>query len=304
MLAGQLRSIGGNAVSNHGYPHLCGGTFFTLTLQALKQRMGAREHYMSESDGMSDPEVLMGLIKVINPDFEPLDKKRIKGTTNDFKSCRSTKSTYFPFGESQDLDSFDKRVKTDYASALQAMEEFIDKFIDTGDAVKKHVNLVKALIDLIIQDDLIKPPIDDFFITSDGRATKKTAFGSLEKVYLPSFLLGVWHYAVAVQKDNTVGDETFDKWCPSTGGGPRTYTGHMGEGISILVDVHKPEIEATSTDNDDPTVENVAYAETMSYQRPVQQTVNNPFVFNFTQNGNNNTQIGHVEHYHAGKKEE
>ena len=291
-------------MSNHGYPHLCGGTFFTLTLQALKQRMGAREHYMCESDGMSDPEVLMGLIKVINPDFEVLDKKKIKGITNDFKSCRSTKSTYFPFGDTQDMDAFDERVRTDYASALHAMEGFIDTFIDTGNAVKKHVNLMKALVDLVIQDELIKPPMDEFFITTDGRATKKAAFSSLETVSLPAFLLGAWHYAVVVQRDNTVGDETYDKWCPSAGGGPRTYIGHMGEGISIHVDVSKPEIETTASADTDPVVEDVEYAEAIPVRQPVQQTVNQPFIFNFTQNGNNNTQIGHVEHYHAGQKEE
>lgn len=34
-----------------------------------------------------------------------------------------------------------------------------------------------------------------------------------------------------------------------------------------------------------------------------QQTVNNPYVFNFTQNGNNNVQIGHVENYYAKKED-
>jgi hypothetical protein len=33
----------------------------------------------------------------------------------------------------------------------------------------------------------------------------------------------------------------------------------------------------------------------------LQQNVNNPFVFNFTQNGNGNTQIGHIENYHSKK---
>ena len=56
-------------MSNSVYPRLCGGTFFTLVLQALKQRAKAREHYNGERDGLSDPEVLTGLIKVINPDY-------------------------------------------------------------------------------------------------------------------------------------------------------------------------------------------------------------------------------------------
>lgn len=39
-------------------------------------------------------------------------------------------------------------------------------------------------------------------------------------------------------------------------------------------------------------------------EKVLQQTVNNPYVFHFTQNGDNNTQIGHVENYYASKKEE
>ena len=39
---------------------LCGGTFFTLLLQARKSRKGVREHYRGESDGLSDPEIHRG----------------------------------------------------------------------------------------------------------------------------------------------------------------------------------------------------------------------------------------------------
>ncbi len=48
-------------MSNNDYPRLCGGTFLTLVLQALKQRVKARKHYNGERDGLSDPEVLTGL---------------------------------------------------------------------------------------------------------------------------------------------------------------------------------------------------------------------------------------------------
>ena len=174
-------------MSNHGYPRLCGGTFFTLTLQALKQRMGAREHYNSESDGMSDPEVLMGLFKVVNPDFQELDKKKLKGAADGFKSCKSKSSVYLPFGDTQEIRAFDKRVKTQYAEALHGMEAFVDEFIDIGEKVAKHVTLVRALADLVMKDDEIKPPLDEFYITLDGRTTKKAAFGDLDEVYPVSY---------------------------------------------------------------------------------------------------------------------
>ena len=122
-------------------------------------------------------------------------------------------------------------------------------------------------------------------------------------MYLPAFLLGVWHYAVVNRKNNKVGQITYDEWCPSTGGGPREYTAHMGEGILDGLHVNVPAIEKyLDFENDEDPVEAEVIDEVPQPQ-PVQQTVTNPFIFNFTQNGNNNTQIGHVEHYHAGNKE-
>jgi hypothetical protein len=182
------------------------------------------------------------------------------------------------------------------------MTEFVALFLEIGTKVKKDERLVKALIDLIEQDDSIKPD-EGFYIEETGQKIKKTALGGLKEVYLPAFLLGVWHYAVVNRKNNKVGQITYDEWCPSTGGGPREYTAHMGEGILDGLHVNVPAIEKyLDFENDEDPVEAEVIDEVPQPQ-PVQQTVTNPFIFNFTQNGNNNTQIGHVEHYHAGNKE-
>lgn len=75
----------------------------------------------------------------------------------------------------------------------------------------------------------------------------------------------------------------------------------MGEGIldgltTYLMDtVDKPTMDAEP-------VETVIIED--AQEQPVQQTVNNPFVFNFNQYSNNGTQIGHVENYYGGKKED
>ena len=79
-------------------PRLCGGTFFVLVLQALKQRVKARQHYKGERDGLSDPEVLIGLIKVINPDYQEPKEGALKGKTNDFKSCKTSTGQYVGSG--------------------------------------------------------------------------------------------------------------------------------------------------------------------------------------------------------------
>jgi hypothetical protein len=291
-------------VTIYDYPRLCGGTFFTLVLQALRQRMRAREHYNGERDGLSDPEVLTGLIKVVNPDYQVPKDGLNKGKTNDYKSCKTSEGTYLPFGDTQEVRAFDFRVRNNFREAIKPMSAFIEDFIDTGTSVGKHVHLVKALVDLIQQDQSI-PNDDELYIGENGEKTKKAALGDLTEVFLPSFLLGVWHYAVVNRKDNTVGHNTYNKWCPPAGGGPRIFTAHIGEGLldSLSVYLVGTYGESDLDEENSETVEAEIVEDILS-QKSVQQTVNNPFVFNFTQHGNNNTQIGHVDHYHAGKKED
>ena len=176
----------------------------------------------------------------------------------------------------------------------------MNDFLDISEVVHKDVNLVRALIDLVQQDQTIQAG-DEFFVEPNGEKKKKAALGDLKEVCLPSFLLGIWHYVVVNRKDNSIGKKTYDAWCPSTGGGQRKYTAHMGEGIlegliTYLVDtVDKPTTDAEP-------VETVIIED--EQKQSVQQTVNNPFVFNFNQYGNNGTQIGHVENYYGGKKED
>lgn len=222
-------------------PRLCGGTFFVLVLQALKQRVKARQHYKGERDGLSDPEVLIGLIKVINPDYQEPKEGALKGKTNDFKSCKASTGQYLPFGDTPEIEAFDERVRTNYQAALGAMTEFVALFLETGTAVQKEVRLVKALLELIEQDDSIQPD-EEFYVEENGGKIKKTALGGLIDVCLPAFLLGVWHYVVVYRKDNGVGKATYDDWCPENGRGQRMYTGKMGKQITKKIEVHMPAV--------------------------------------------------------------
>lgn len=224
-------------MTNNDYPRLCGGTFFILVLQALRQRMKAREHYKGESDGLKDPNVLVGLIKVINPDYQEPSGDALKGKTNDFKSCKTSTGQYLPFGDTIEVEEFDSRVQTSYASALGQMDNFVGQFLETGTAVKKDERLVKALIDLIQQDESIDAE-EEFYILESGEKIKKAALGDLTTVCLPAFLLGVWHYVVVNRKDNQVGKDTYNQWCPLAGGGPRAYKGSMGKSITQEVSVY------------------------------------------------------------------
>lgn len=279
------------------YPRLCGGTFFTLVLQALRQRMNAREHYDGDSDGLSDPEVLVGLIWVINPDYSDPGKEKLKTIVNNYKRCETSTSTYFPFGDDQVISAFDTTVRTDYQTALNSMIGFVNDFLDLSESVHKDANLVRALVDLIQQDQSIMAG-EEFYIEPNGEKKKKAAFGDLHDVCLPSFLLGVWHYVVVNRKNNSVGKSTYNVWCPSVGGGQRRYTASMGAGILDDLKTYTVDTKETVTAEivDDPT-ENEHTGDVGQETPPVGQQMvnNNPTFFNFNISGGNNNFYNHVE---------
>lgn len=291
------------------YPRLCGGTFFTLVLQALRQRMKAREHYAGDSDGLSDPEVLVGLIKVINPDYADPGKENLKGTANNYKACKTSKSTYLPFDDEQVVSAFDSVVRTDYQTALNGMIGFVNDFLDVGETVHKDVNLVRALIDLIQQDQTIKAG-DEFFIGPNGEKKKKAALGDLKEVCLPSFLLGVWHYVVLNRRDNSVGKITYDEWCPSNDRAPRKYTAHMGEGILDDLTTYTVDTKETIAAEivDEPIEDGSSDAAGQDGTPVSQQMVNNnPTFFNINISGGNNNFFHHVDKLtinNGGKQDE
>lgn len=289
----------------NGYPRLCGGTFFTLLLQARKQRSKPREHRRGERDGLSDTDTLIGLIKIVSPDYcEPTATtiKTFKGNTFDFKSCKISGNTYLPFSDTQEVGAFDNRVQTEYGSVLNDMREFVVNFIDVGTRSHKDIRLSKALLELIDVDESILER-QEFYIFESGQTATKSDLREMTDVCLPAFLLGVWHFVLTERKDNTIGKETYDTWCPPSGGGERKYVGYMGDGIGREISVFVP---------DDRGLEDIAASDyiedesNVDYDTPhredetdtnsantVNQTANNPVIFN--QYGNNNTQIGSVD---------
>lgn len=297
-------------MTNIEYTRLCGGTFMTLVIQALLQRKKAREHYKGESDKLNDPDVLVGLITVINPDYEDPGKSVLKTKANDYKSCKLSKGQYLPFGDKLAIEVFDQRVRDNYLAARNDMCIFVDSFIETGTKLQKDVRLVKALIDLIEQDESIDDS-EEFLVGENGDAVRKDQLRTLKRVCLPSFLLGIWHFIVINRKNNKVGQLTYDTWCPENGGGTREYEGTMGDGISIEFDVYtlEPEDETEDTEQEAEVVEDQPERNNQDKQNdhretsgtgPNLQQINNPFTF--IQNGDNNTQIGYIANQTIVKK--
>lgn len=301
---------------------LCGGTFFTLLSDARLPMPSKSQFYEGKRSGITEPELLRALAKIVQPDIRRWfnsEEKTIKDNTRDFKACINWGGGFFRFNDSSVRKSFDNRIRTDYRSALDEMCNLVTRFIDYNSSTQKDEYLVKAIIEVLDGDKTIDVD-QEFFICPDGSSMKKSDLLKDNNFILQPFLLGIWHFVITALDDNTIGAETYNSWCPPQNGGRRYYTAAIGENsnrnigltyiglkgqepVSFVMPPYREQEEVYEQEEEleDPEVEVLEESEPTKEQ--VNQTVNNPFVFNFTQNGNNNTQIGHVEHYHKGDKE-
>lgn len=296
-------------MTNNENIRLCGGTFFTLLLEARKPRYGVREHYMGDTDGLSEPESLIGLAKIIVPDFkEPLETmmKTIKGNTFEYKSCKNKGGTYFPFSDRNAIKSFNQRVTEEYADALNAMIGFCEEFLHMKDSTKKDETLVKALVELIEKDDsIIKKQA--FYVCENGDALSKEQIMVAPELCFQSFLLGVFHFAVTRKEAATIGKDAYDAWCPPKGGAPRVYEGNMGEGINHQIELSyasvAESIEPEKVDDETVVIEPVE-SEQKDGDESSKKTAPQ-MTFNFNVTGNNNSFYNHVDtvnNFYGGKK--
>lgn len=289
-------------MSNFAYPVLCGGTFFTLILEARNQRTSRRSQYAGALDGLSQPETLAGLGRVVYPEYAaPKNKDTFSTNASDYKSCENN-GTNLSFLFDHEVAAFDNRVKTQYVAALRTMDDFVSRFLEVGTSTAREVWLVKAVLDLINADQSIDDD-QEFYIGENGQRITKAALRGMSDFCLQTFLLGVWHFVIVNKSDNKIGKATYDTWCPSRGRAERKYTGTMGDSITRTINVtllemvdDETEQETVDAVEDEPAAgfgeSFVNDASEDESSKSTNQTVNNPVVFN--QYGSNSIQIGSI----------
>jgi hypothetical protein len=232
------------------YPILCGGTFFTLLLEARKARVGKKAQIYACQDELSEMRLLVELVKIIYPEYEETSNRKVQSTiTSDYKTCHNNGSN-LPFGRKAVIDAFDDRIHSDYQQLFKLMTIYVNRFIDIGGSIKADVRLVKALMDLIYSDQSIRNDERFFVCGNDSPLTKKQVC-LMTSVCLPAFLLGIYHYIVMNRPINTIGRETINKWCPENNSRRRIYTGSMGSNITqeiiVILDNESHEIQERDT---------------------------------------------------------
>ena len=287
-------------MSKTGAWRLTGGIFFTLLLRALKQRSGKREFFTDDSDGLSEPEVLYGLSKVIRPDLQIPSKNRkgtIKTDTSNHKACKKNGGSYFPFEDPSAIEAFDVRVRNMYSSVVNDMATFVSSFVDIKSSDGDDVSLVKALLAVINTDDSIHD-VQEFYAFPNGATVSKKKLLHSPQICLPSFLLGTWHYAVCRSEKNIFGRETYNEWYPPDNHKIRSCTikpeEYFDGNVDILYDLDNVEEVLNADDVLDAISENEQDSAESNEAAKKQSPVGQQNIFQQFGNGNNQYAYAHI----------
>ena len=304
-------------------PRLCGGTFFLqiLRMKNPKSRSNAAG-MLGEKDSVNNQRVLEALIRFFKPNFQVYSDGTFKGDTSDYRACKEATGDNLPFDEGRtNFAPFDLAVKNEYAKVLPVMKHFVNRFINT-DEPEKIEEVTKALLQLIADDDSIKPA-DVFYMGEMGHPITKEKLLQKTDIILESFLLGIWHFILLNRQDNHIGRETFLDW--NRQNGPRTpwkYVSTIGRDYPIAIRIRKagsmdffvqpepveepaaaaePEYEEEILEEDTDTYESEVVDDPVMEEYKtllLQQNVyiNNGVIMNFTQNAEKIYYINNVEH--------
>ncbi|MDY3728740.1 MAG: hypothetical protein SO015_11400 [Wujia sp.] len=298
---------------------LCGGTFFILISNARKQMPSKGEMYTGKKSGITEPETLMSLARIVTPDIEEptsLENKSMRDGTSDFKACRGWGWRQFLLGDMAAKKSFDERMKNDYQGCLAQMTEFTNKYLDLRTDTHKDVFLVKALLELLDADGTIDGDTK-FYAEKSGETITKDELLGQSTICLELFLLGLWHYCIVEVKKNSIGQETYKEWCPPTeGNNERPYEAAIGENSNRELkltycypsDFDIPKEADEKDGNGSPeseVIDAIPEPDEQSAQQSLEQTINQPKVFNFHfEQSGKGTQIGFVENYYEKDEED
>lgn len=287
-----------------------------LLQEALPPRAKARDTLSGKADGLSNPEILAGLIRIVNPDFQtPSAGRTFNQQTSELRNCRSNGDTsYLPVGGKDFAHSFNELVESSLPLALERTRDFIDRFIDVDSKGLRLAQMLGTAInrDSAIAADQVVAPLPD------GASQTKATLPNTDEACLDALILGAWQHVSNPMVRNTSGRDTFDRWHlpPSAPNSIRkfdmqafnldeSWTPKITRFDGAQTDMTPPDassndrevIEAEVVNNDhqaaDPSEDSVV-SDSPQNQAPAQNMV-------FNQYGANSQQIGSVGTLNIGR---
>lgn len=185
-------------------PHLCGGLFFALLLEAKKPRRKAKNKLKGGTDGLNNPDVYAGLINVVLGEGF-YGNSTLKKAASNYKNCKESKGSYVPFTEPSTISAFHSAVTKKDPNILKRMSGFVEQYLNTTKCCEW---LVPALIELMQKDENINQAQLIAIDTTESRRINELHLA--ECIQLQPFLISVLDLVMQYSPDAESGRSTFE----------------------------------------------------------------------------------------------
>ncbi|WP_026524748.1 NACHT domain-containing protein [Butyrivibrio sp. MB2005] len=182
---------------------LCGGTFFSLLLEATNSNVPSQKVIFKDFISIGDPQAM-----------ENVDIEMLSTYASDFKNCKPLRknSKYVRLGDAKVADMFEERIRASKQTVISQVQRFCDEYIYKDK--DNHTWLVAALLELIRKDGYIEDKLlyirpgflpcrrDELFVDDEEKI----------KIDFYEFLLAIWVYVFRYCSDNGLGQYTLKQW--------------------------------------------------------------------------------------------
>lgn len=246
--------------------------------------LGGECHEVRESD------ILNGLIGILNGNFSN-NKEYLYRTVSfrkdvsSYKKCEFNAGANIPFDDAIKIKELITKNMEHNNICLKNMTSFVETYIEPT----KREWLIKAIIEAINLDSSILASTK--FFTDIKKETKKEHLDKVLQVNIEVFLLSVFSFILKERPDNTMGRDTFLKWCEKkVGVGWKLKTNMLGNLIQHTIHVLRYTDNETTNENlmTDADFSNQYDEHTGGFteSRPNIEIVNTPPSITYVQNQN------------------
>lgn len=225
------------------------------------------EKIEGKKNSVTDSEILKGLIKLVTGEEVIGADSTLKKDTSEYKKCRINGSSIITFTEPSTITTF----KDKYLNHCWELVEKVSEFIDTYLSENKLNWLIKALLEIIINDNNILDEHKFLFSKEQHICKSDICSSNIEYIEIEFFIISVLVYVILNGKDNTLGKYTFEKlYKHDTPKTPWKLSYPIGQSITIYAKIERFSKMKSLIESDSKSVSNkIAFVKSQKILYPI-----------------------------------
>ena len=188
---------------------LTGGVFVSILCFFMPKNKSGSFNILDAKVHVNQQDLVLCLTRLMRSNHKVYTSSSFKTTVSYYKNCIGAEYSEIPVYESAYIESYSRRITSEYPILLDEMHAIITTFLKTDD--ESVSRLTRILLEALSKDKTV-PDDTVLYALPSGSDIAKKSLVRQSNINLPAFLIGIWYYICANHRDNTLGRETLEKW--------------------------------------------------------------------------------------------